>query len=300
MGKESCESVLELPSFRPLTAAEFREFGRLAYRKFGLDLRQGKEELVSARIGKKLRELGLKSFRDYLAMVEADPSGASLVALIDALTTNHTGFLREPAHFEFLSKAILADLAAAGRLRIWSAACSSGEEPYSIAFTLLEAAAARGAAARADFSILASDISTRVLETARRAVYPAERFQGFPQPLLRKYCLLGEGRWRGHYRVRPEVRSRVEFERLNLIEPFPARTPFHVIFCRNVMIYFDKPTQHNLVNRLAECLEPGGYLLVGHAESLSGMDHPLVYLRPAIYRKPERGETLGGRVRGRR
>lgn len=279
---------------RPLTAREFEQFRRLAYEKFGLDLREGKETLVSARLGKKIRELNFRSFQEYYRYVLEDRTGEALTALIDALTTNHTSFFRESAHFEFLRQTILPGLAGRNQIAVWSAACSTGEEPYTIAFTLLEEL---GEAALGKIRILATDISTRALATAQRGAYPAERFDGIPAPLLRRYLLRGEQRFKNWYRVKPEVRAMVQLRRLNLMEPFSHLGSFPIIFCRNVMIYFDKPTQQDLVNRLAGCLEPGGYLLIGHAESLNGVEHPLRYVRPAIYRKPESSDA--GARRGR-
>jgi chemotaxis protein methyltransferase CheR len=282
---------------RPLTAGEFEQFRRLAYEKFGLDLRAGKEALVAARLTKRIRELNLRSFQQYYRHVLEDQTGGELVTLIDALTTNHTSFFREPAHFEFLRQTVLPGLRRRDRIAIWSAACSTGEEPYSIAFQVLDEL---GEAALGRTHILATDICTRVLAAARRGAYPAERFESIPAHRLRRYVLRGEQRWKEWYLVRPEVRAVIEFRRLNLMDSFSHLGPFAVIFCRNVMIYFDRPTQQDLVNRLAGCLEPGGYLLVGHAESLAAVEHPLRYVRPAIYRKPEVRDAGTERGRARR
>jgi chemotaxis protein methyltransferase CheR len=273
-----------------LTAGEFREIADLAYQRFGLDLKRGKEALVAARLGKKLRQLGFHSFAEYHKHVLADRTGDALVELIDALTTNHTSFLRERAHFDFLSRAAMEEFSAISSLRVWSAACSSGEEPYSIAMCLSEALKA----SRRQFQIRATDISTRVLATAQRGVYPVARFDEVPDAWRRAYLLRGKGESQGFYKVKPELVGRVEFERLNLIEPFVDRGRFHVIFCRNVMMYFDKATQQDIVQRLTGCLERGGYLFVGHAESLTGIEHSLGYVRPATYRnqKPESGPKL--------
>jgi len=275
-----------------LTANEFRQIRDLAYQRFGLDLKTGKEALVAARLGKKLRKLGFETFAEYHRHVLADASGEALIELIDALTTNHTSFLRERAHFEFLARAANEELRAANPLRIWSAACSSGEEPYSIAMCLADALArppARG------FRILATDISTRVLEVARRGVYPVARFDEVPEAMRRAHLLRGRGESEGSYKVKPDLAAHIDFERCNLIEPFPERGLFHVIFCRNVMMYFDKPTQQEIVRRLGARLERGGYLFVGHSESLTGIDHALQYVRPAIYR----ARSDGGRGHGR-
>jgi chemotaxis protein methyltransferase CheR len=205
--------------------------------------------------------------------------------------------LREPAHFEFLCNHIVPELAGRDRMRIWCAASSTGEEPYTLAFSLLEALPA---GSRAQVEIVASDISTRVLETAQRAVYPAERLQGVPLALQSKYFLRGEGASKGFYKVKPEVRKLVQFRRVNLVEAYPDMEPFPVIFCRNVMIYFDKPTQERVVNRLSHYLEPGGHLFIGHSESLMGTDQPLDYVRPAVYRKPGPGSasTPRKKIRG--
>lgn len=265
-----------------LSRREFEAIRRLAYERFGLDLKPGKEELVSARLGKKVREGSFSSYREYLDFVVADRSGEALVSLIDALTTNFTSFFREQAHFEFLKNRALPELRQRDSIEIWCAASSTGEEPYSLAFTLLDELAG---ASRPSVRILATDISTRALESARAAVYPAERFEQQPAAWLRKYLLRGEGQWKGHYRVKPEVRKLVTFDRLNLIEPISHRRAFHLIFCRNVMIYFDKPTQEAVVNKLTDWLEPGGYLFVGHAESLTGIRHRLRYVQPAVYAK---------------
>jgi chemotaxis protein methyltransferase CheR len=268
---------------RPLTAREFEQFRALAYDKFGLDLQNGKQQLVEARLTKRMRELRFRSFADYYRHVTGDTSGAELTALIDSLTTNHTSFFRETAHFEMLGGTILPALGSRPRISIWSAACSTGEEPYSIAMC---AAETLGESVLSRLHILATDISTRVLGIAQAGAYPGERCRGVSEARSRRFLLRGEKRWQDWYRVKPRLRAAVAFQRLNLMEPFHL-PPFPVIFCRNVMIYFDRPTQEGLVNRLAACLEPGGYLLIGHAESLNGIGHPLDYVRPAVYRKPE-------------
>jgi chemotaxis protein methyltransferase CheR len=271
-----------------LTAEEFRQIRDLAHQRFGLDLKRGKEALVAARLGQKLRKQGFQTFSDYYRHVLADRTGEELIGLIDSLTTNHTSFLRERAHFDFLARAVNEEFRAASTIRVWSAACSSGEEPYSIAMCLDRAL--KSAPAR-QFRILATDISTRMLQAAQRAVYPAARFNDVPEDWRRGCLLRGRGESEGQYKVKPQLAAQVEFARLNLIEPFPSRPPFHVIFCRNVMMYFDKPTQQGIVQRLEQCLERGGYLFVGHSESLTGVEHGLEYVCPATYRhqKPEGG-----------
>jgi chemotaxis protein methyltransferase CheR len=274
-----------------LKPGEFRQISELAYERFGLDLKRGKEALVAARLGKKLRQRGFQTFSEYYRHVVSDASGEALVELIDSLTTNHTSFLRERAHFEVLALAAREEFPKIRTLEIWSAACSSGEEPYSISMCLADALRRAGGKA---FRILATDISTRVLALAKRAVYPAERFRELPEAWRRAYLLRGEGPSRGFYKIKPEIAQTVEFKRLNLIEPFQDQRLFHVIFCRNVMMYFDKPTQQDIVQRLSRRIELGGYLFVGHSESLTGVEHELRYVRPAVYRK-EKSSGFGSR-----
>ncbi|HXE14561.1 MAG TPA: protein-glutamate O-methyltransferase CheR [Bryobacteraceae bacterium] len=282
--------VIEQPR---LSAREFDQIRKLAYEHFGLELRDGKEQLVSARLAKLLRELKLKSFQQYYDYLLADRSGEALTAMIDALTTNHTSFFREPDHFDFLRSTILPQISNRIQVDIWSAACSTGEEPYSIAFSLMRHFEQQRE--RRSIRILATDISTRVLATARRAAYPEERFSNFPLESLRPFLLRGVANWNGWYRIKPQVRDQVEFRRLNLMENFSHIGSFPVIFCRNVMIYFDKATQESLVNRLADRLEPGGYLLIGHSESLNRINHGLRYIQPAIYQKPGGGSPISQR-----
>lgn len=200
--------------------------------------------------------------------------------MIDALTTNKTSFFREEKHYQFFRENILPGLCEK-RLRIWSAACSTGEEPYSIAIQLAESLLDFRSW---DIRILATDISTNVLERARSAVYPEEVLAPVP-PLWRKKYFIPEEGVESSWKVRPEITKLVSFARLNFLDRFPMRGPFDVIFCRNAMIYFDKKTQETLVNRFYDLLAPGGYLLIGHAESLNGSDHNYKYIQPATYQK---------------
>jgi chemotaxis protein methyltransferase CheR len=262
-----------------LHQADFEKISRLAYDNFGLNLADGKQALVSARLAKEMRRLGYESFTDYYRQVCADSTGQSLMGLIDALTTNYTAFLREPQHFELLMSLAATELRHASPLLVWSAACSSGEEPYSIAMTLAQAA--RPA------RILATDISTRVLETARRAIYPAEKLEPFPDSWKRAFLLRGTGKASGKFQIKREIRALVEFRRLNLLD-HASPGEFHFIFCRNVMIYFDRSTQQRIAARLAHSLHPGGYLFIGHSETLNGLDQPLRYVRPSVYRREDR------------
>jgi len=273
-----------------LTAQEFSKIRSLVYQTSGIDLKQGKEELVKARLGKELRKRNIASFDRYFEEVVNDPTGESLINLINALSTNFTHFFRERKHFDYLCSNVAPHWQRHKRIDVWCAAAATGEEPYSIAISLLETLGSS-----APLHIVASDISTRALATAEAGIYPEGRLADVPAPLKSKYFARGTWKSEPAYRVKPEVRQMMEFRRINLIEPFSHACQFAAIFCRNVMIYFDKPTQEKVVERLAGCLEPGGYLFVGHAESLNGTRHSLDFVIPAVYRKP-----LAGAERKRR
>jgi chemotaxis protein methyltransferase CheR len=264
-----------------LTPQQFSRIRTLVYDQCGIDLKLGKEELVKARLGKELRKRNLKSFDHYIEDVVNDRTGDALIGLINALSTNFTHFFREARHFEVLSKSIAEDCSRQRQTDIWCAAASTGEEPYSIALTLLEKFGPS-----ASIRILASDISTQALSTAEAGIYPEARIADIPAPLRSKYFLRGIRNSEVLYRIKSEIRELVHFRRINLIEPFSLSSQFQAIFCRNVMIYFDKPTQEKVVTRLTQFLEPGGLLFVGHAESLNGIRHSLQYAAPAVYRKP--------------
>ncbi|PWT99780.1 MAG: chemotaxis protein CheR [Terriglobia bacterium] len=262
-----------------MAASDFQQIRDLAYRSFGLDLKPGKEELVSARLQKLVRSGGFQSYQAYCRHVLHDRSGESLMALIDALATNHTSFLREADHFDFLRRRVAPVLARRAGVEVWSAACSTGEEIWTLAFVL------RDALPTSRIQLLGTDISRKALASARRATYEAARVQVLPKPWLTSY-LDADGNPPLSYTVKASIRAQAVFQRLNLIEPLPWNKQFPVIFCRNVMIYFDRATQQRVIASLAANLEPGGYLFVGHAESFSGIDHRLEYVQPAIYRRP--------------
>ncbi len=262
-----------------LTPGQFTRIIEMLHEHCGIRMRIGKEGLVRARLAKRLRVLGLADFDAYLDVVERDPARREFTEMVDALTTNKTSFFREQAHFDFLQDTVLP--ACPGPVRLWSAGCSSGEEPYTLAMLLHEALPAPAAQAA---RILATDISHRVLATAKTGVYPADALSEAPRAFVQKY-------WRpvtdapGAPRLEalPALRRAIQFGRLNLMEPWPMRGPFDAIFCRNVMIYFDKATQQTLVERYWALLRPGGYLFVGHSESLTGLAHRFRYVQPAVY-----------------
>jgi chemotaxis protein methyltransferase CheR len=278
----------ESEAVKSLAPEEFEQIRELAYRTFGLDLKPGKEELVSARLGRLVRQGGFRSFQEYYRHVLAEPTGQALAAMVDALATNHTSFLREPDHFEFLRKEVAPWLSKRESVDVWCAACSTGEEVWTLAFVLNEALSA------GKVHITASDISRKALSFAENAVYPVNRCQNLSRAWLSRY-FAAQGNPPNGYRVCDPIRAQVTFRRINLIQPIARQRQFPVIFCRNVMIYFDRQVQGQVVSRLSECLEPGGHLFVGHAESLARISHGLEYVRPAVYRKPGRQEDKWSR-----
>ncbi len=265
---------------------DFEKIRRLVYEKCGINLHEGKKELVNCRLGKRLRAGNFQSFAQYYDHVTTEEGTDELVRMIDSISTNLTYFFREDSHFQRLSAILpsLTDTAVnrvSRKLLIWSAACSTGEEPYSIAIQALEAM--NGAPCLV--KILATDISTSVLKTAEDGIYPAEKLKKISPDILRKYFRRGTGKWDGYGCVKKEVRGMVSFKRFNLMASPPPAVLFDVIFCRNVMIYFDRETQNALVNRLYNSLVPGGYFFIGHSESLAGLHQHFKYVEPSVYRK---------------
>ncbi len=265
---------------------EKRMFDRLRaiiYENSGIALHDGKEALVSARLRKRMRVLGIQDYREYADRVFNDEDGTETVGLIDAISTNVTSFFREPVHFDFLGK-VMADWLKEGkkRFRFWSAACSSGEEPYSIAMTLLETVRDQPV----DMRILATDISTQALAKGRAGTYGEQKMAPVPPHLKTKYFERCRSRNGLAYAATETLRRPVLFRRLNLsAPPFPMNGPLDAIFCRNVLIYFDPKTRKSLLDETRRLLKKGGYLMVGHAESLTGMIADLKPVRPSIYVK---------------
>ncbi len=264
-----------------LSPAQFDAVRRLMHRTTGIHLVPGKEGLVRSRLAPRLRTLGFPDVGSYLDYLDRDASGTELAQMVDLITTNKTSFFREPDHFDLLQREILPPKAAAGLpLRIWSAGCSSGEEAYTAAIVARETLPSVSTPAR----ILATDVSTRVLHRARQASYRDQDLIDMPPSIVRRHFVRVPGQ-PGRRRVADATRALVRFARLNLIVDWPMHGPFDVILCRNVMIYFDRPTRQRLIRRFAALLAPGGWLLVGHSESLTALEHPLRYVRPAVYRR---------------
>ncbi len=263
-----------------LNDRELKAITRLVYEKSGITLHSGKRALVLARLQKRVMQGGYGSFEQYLKHVQADTSGDELTALLDAIATNHTSFFRESQHFDFLRTTVLPALAArsgAPPIQGWSAACSTGEEPYTIAMTCLQLL---GDDAGRRVRLLASDLSTKILRVAKAGV-----FTNIPFETLKKYFEKGLGAHKGTVRVGPAVRQMIEFQQVNLLELPQSSTLYDFIFCRNVMIYFDAQVQQRVVQGLERKLAPGGYLFISHSESLNGTTHGLSWVAPAIYRK---------------
>lgn len=266
-----------------ITTDEFQQFRTLIYDESGISLSDQKKSLLASRLSKRLRDLGLATFSEYYAHVREDHTRQEFTQLLDLISTNKTDFFREPKHFDFLRERILPELESEKRIRIWSSACSTGEEPYTIAMTLFESVQHPS---QWEFKILASDLSTRVLAKAASGVYDEDRFRDVPPDVLQRHFLRGRGEQTGVFKVKPHLASAITFRRLNLMDDrFPIKNPLDLIFCRNVMIYFDRPTQQTLVNKFHHYLKPGGYLFIGHSESLQWVDHPFKSLAPTIYQK---------------
>ncbi len=260
-----------------LSDAELGGFSKLMFDAAGITLTSSKKALVEGRLSKRLHMLGLGSFTAYLQHLQRDASERQQA--IDLLTTNETYFFREPRHFAYLAEQILPAADAARPFRVWSAACSSGEEPFSIAMVL---AAHMG---QRPWEILASDISTRVLDIARRAIYPQTRAEKIPHDYLKAFCLKGTGGHEGDFTLQRPLRERVRFMEVNLNETLPDIGQFDLILLRNVMIYFDAQTKRAVCRRLLDVLRPGGHLFIGHSESLNGLECPVQAVQPAVYRK---------------
>jgi chemotaxis protein methyltransferase CheR len=270
-----------------LSVKDFGRLSRFIYDKCGIKMPDVKKTMLEARLQKRLRSLGMHRFSDYCDYLFSQEGLAQeLVPMIDMVTTNKTDFFREPDHFDYLTQKVLPDwIKRHGTLRfsIWSAGCSSGEEPYTMAMVLSDFAETHPGF---DFQILATDISTRVLDKAKNGIYAEPLVDPVPQHFKKKYLLRSKDRSSGLVRIVPELREKIRFRRLNFMdEDFGMREQLDVIFCRNVIIYFDRPTQEGLLQRFHRQLKPGGFIFMGHSETLSGLDVDLTSVYPTVYRK---------------
>jgi chemotaxis protein methyltransferase CheR len=264
-----------------LNDQEFNQFSALIYRIAGISMSPAKKPLIVSRLAKRLKHHQLASYGAYFSFITSAQGKDELQEAVDSLTTNETHFFREPKHFDFLRQRVIPARQVGRELRIWSAACSSGEEPYSIAMLLDELLG------KEPWEVIASDISTRVLDKARSGLFPMERMPEIPKPYLSRYCLKGVDEHDGSLLIEKPLRDRVRFISYNLMQPPPRLEFFDVIFLRNVMIYFDQETKRQVVSRLLPLLRPGGHFLVGHSESLNGVTDELRLVVPAVYRKPD-------------
>ena len=265
---------------RPISSAELAKFQQFIFDEAGITLSASKKELVMGRLGKRLGAHQMDNFSDYFRLLASGEDPAEVQMAVDLLTTNETYFFREMKHFDFLREKLLEARNRSQSYRIWSAASSSGEEAYSMAMVMADTLAAT------PWDVLGTDISTKVLAGAARALYPMERARHIPAPYLRRFCLKGDGAYEGKLLIARELRSRVNFRQVNLNEPLPNVGQFDFIFLRNVMIYFNDDTKRQVVARLINALKPGAYFCVGHSESLNGITQELDVVAPSVYRKP--------------
>jgi len=271
-----------------LSKRNFDLLSKFIYDYSGIKMPLNKVTMLEGRLRRRLRVAGIASFDGYCDyLFKQGGLESEAVHLIDAVTTNKTDFFREPKHFEYMVHAALPNLLAAyadRRLRIWSSACSTGAEPYTLAMVMSEFLAA--SAPERDYFILATDLSTDVLQKGQRGIYQNDLLQPVPSDMMRKYVMRSSDPGRQEMRITPKLRSKVGFARLNLMDDrYPVGDPMHIVFCRNVLIYFDKPTQNHVLSRLCDSLLPGGYLFVGHSETVTGFDLPIKQVANTVFQR---------------
>lgn len=274
---------VKLGDVAPLDDADFQLLSDLVYRRSGIQLLQHKRTMIRNRLSRRMRALGLKSFGAYIERLNA-PNGKEpeFDRMLESICTHVTSFFREPAHFEYLSGPFLNERRQAAAVRILSAGCSTGEEPYSIAIALKDALPP-GSTTR--LQVQAVDLSETILKTAARGIYDLSKVTNLPKPVLHKHFLKGQKKYPDKVRVAPEIRHLVQFRKMNLIRPEKFETRFDAVFCRNVVIYFDRQAQMDTFRWFHDLLNPGGMLFLGHSESLIGTDHAFEYVQPTVYRR---------------
>ncbi len=268
-----------------LTDKEFDMLSSYIYNEYGIKMPPVKKVMLQSRLQKRLRQLSIPTFKDYCDYVFSPQGSEEVIHMMDVVSTNKTDFFREPVHFDFLREVILPEAVANNQrlVKIWSAGSSSGEEAYTIAITVSEFAETK---ANIDFQIIGTDISTVVLRTAIDAIYKEDKVEPIPLSLKRKYFLKSKDPEKKVVRVVPQLRSKVKFGRLNLMDTtFPMNETFDIIFCRNTLIYFDRETQESVINKLCRHLRPNGYFFLGHSESITNMDVPLKHIKPTIFQR---------------
>ncbi len=271
-----------------MSAQDFERLSTFIYKEYGIKMPPAKKTMLQSRLHKRLRELGMTSYKQYIDFVfSAKGKSEELFHMIDEVSTNKTDFFREPSHFDYLTATYLPHYVSSNQisrpLKVWSAGCSSGEEPYTLSIVLSEFAEKYPSL---NFNIFATDISTKVLEKASLAIYPEERIEIIPLSLKRKYFLKSKDEEKRTVRIIPALRKKIIFQRLNFMDQnYPVHEAFDVIFCRNVLIYFDRETQESVINKLCTKLKVGGFFFLGHSESITSMNVPLAQVKPTIFRR---------------
>lgn len=282
----SMAAVSRKPKAFEFTDQDFERLRELVYRHTGIRMADNRKDLIYGRLSRRLRALGLSSFRDYCRLIDRGDDPEELEAFRNAVTTNLTAFFREAHHFDYLAKELLPQLArekgAERKLRTWSAGCSSGEEPYTLAMVIHESLPDLPTW---DVKILATDIDSNVLRKAEEGVYDIQAIQRVLGPRLKRWFLRGTGPFEGKARVKGELKALIDFRKMNLMEAWPMKGPFDFVFCRNVLIYFDKPTQQKLFDRFASVLVPQGHLFIGHSESPMELTDRFELIGRSIYRR---------------
>jgi len=272
-----------------LTDEEFKKFSALIYEKAGIYLKAEKKELLNARLSKRLRACQIGSFKEYFKLIsKPDQKNREFIHFLDAVSTNYTSFFREISHFNYLASTVMPTLIkersnfSNKEFFFWSSASSSGEEPFTLAMVLDNFFRTHPGFR---FKIMATDISTKVLQKAVQGVYAAEQVNNIPDDFLKRYLQRGVGQSAGKVKIKENIRKAVSYQRFNLMHDFPWKNEIDVIFCRNVMIYFDRVTQERLVNKFYSCLKKGGYLFIGHSESIAGIKHDFQQVEATTYIK---------------
>jgi chemotaxis protein methyltransferase CheR len=273
-----------------MSSEDFKKLSSFIYQEYGIKMPEVKKTMLQSRLHKRLRELNMTSYKDYVNYVfSKEGQQSEIIHMIDMVSTNKTDFFREPVHFDYLHSNVLPEIIQSNRstrnIKIWSAGCSSGEEPYTIAMSISEFNIQNPSMAF-DFNILATDISTRVLKSAADAVYKEARVEVLPISLKKRYLLKSKDRLSPTVRIIPELRHKINFQRLNFMDNhYNVSDNFDIVFCRNVLIYFDRETQEKVINRLCSKLKPNGYFFLGHSESITNFNVPLKQLKPTIFRR---------------
>lgn len=269
----------------PLKEREFERLSSFIFNNYGIKMPIVKKIMLQSRLQKRLRHLAIDSFEKYIEYVFSDKGSEEIIHMMDVVSTNKTDFFREPTHFEFLSDVILPEIyeGKQSSVKIWSAGSSSGEEAYTIAMVIEEYMASHS---HINYEIYGSDISTDMLKKAISGVYKMEKVFNIPESYKKKYLLKSKDSQKKLVRVKPHLRTKVNFFRFNLIDPvYKAPNDFDIVFCRNTLIYFERNTQESVINKLCTHLKPGGYFILGHSESITNMNVPLKNIRPTIFRK---------------